>query len=172
MKVSPSSRPPLLLIICSTTTYPHLDVVAHPSTEVSQPLPAHWELQVWRDQETPLRSHHSQHISKHNLTIWTENDCRSHYRIQTWQGKQTLTQYAKTKIEEIYDDEQVMIEMPEERPEVKKLRDEFISLLPKVDLKTARFLNLEKARCSTSSRTSITKTKRCILPSRKSANSL
>lgn len=40
--------------------------------------------------------------------------------------------YAKTKIEEIYDDEQVMIEMPEERPEVKKLRDEFISLLPKI----------------------------------------
>ena len=38
------------------------------------------------------------------------------------------------KIEEVFDDEQIMVEMGEERPEIKKLRDEFISLLPKVGL--------------------------------------
>ena len=36
---------------------------------------------------------------------------------------QQVTQYCRMKIEELFDDEQVMIEMPEERPEIKKLRD-------------------------------------------------
>lgn len=40
--------------------------------------------------------------------------------------------YSKTKIEELFDDEQIVVEMAEERPEVKKLRDEFIALLPKI----------------------------------------
>jgi len=46
----------------------------------------------------------------------------------------------------LFDDEQIVVEMAEERPEVKKLRDEFIALLPKVDDFRGRFHNLEKAR--------------------------
>jgi len=33
------------------------------------------------------------------------------------------TQYSKFKIEALFDEEQVLIEMMEERPEIKKLRD-------------------------------------------------
>lgn len=52
--------------------------------------------------------------------------------MQKRKGTSPFTQYTKTKIEELFDDEQVIIEMSEERPEIKKLRDEFISLLPKI----------------------------------------
>ena len=40
-----------------------------------------------------------------------------------------------------------MIEALQERPEIKKIRDEFISNLPKVLNGIARFLKLEKMNC-------------------------
>jgi hypothetical protein len=40
-----------------------------------------------------------------------------------------------------------MIEMIEERPEIKKLRDEFIVGLPKVLIDEIRFLNPGRVRC-------------------------
>lgn len=33
------------------------------------------------------------------------------------------SQYAKAKVEALYEDEQAMIDMPDERPEIKQLRD-------------------------------------------------
>jgi len=36
--------------------------------------------------------------------------------------------------------------MPEERPEIKKLRDEFIAGLPKVNINLIRYLKLKKVK--------------------------
>ena len=44
-----------------------------------------------------------------------------------------------------------MIEMIEERPEIKKLRDEFIANLPKVDSEPCRFRKPNAVKCIQSS---------------------
>lgn len=41
-------------------------------------------------------------------------------------------QYSKIKIELLNEEAQGLIDMVEERPEIKKMRDEFIASLPKV----------------------------------------
>jgi hypothetical protein len=97
-----------------------------------RPLPPHRELQVRGRQAPPLRRHHPQHLPQDHRGLRTQDDRRPRPRLQAREGTTSSTQYSKFKIEALFDEEQVLIEMMEERPEIKKLRDEFIAALPKV----------------------------------------
>lgn len=55
-------------------------------------------------------------------------------------------QYSKTKIELLHEEAQGLIDMVEERPEIKKMRDEFIASLPKVTPLSGRFRRTSAAR--------------------------
>jgi len=62
--------------------------------------------------------------------------------------------------------------MPEERPEIKKLRDEFIAGLPKVNINSIRFLKPKRVRSIMLYLTSTKKTKSTIHQSFKSTEQL
>ena len=56
------------------------------------------------------------------------------------------------KVEQLYEEEQGTVEVIDERPEIKKLRDEFIAALPQVLLLTCRYQWVETDRPSTQER--------------------